>query len=114
VPTNTTILSWASLPTNLILNPGTYYVVVSSLDAGIEWTKPSPILASSVGSVGSPYFSNGPSVNNSFPPASFFVGTGGTQGFQISGNANPVPEPGTMLLVASGLTAGWLRRRRKT
>ncbi|MCL4522582.1 MAG: PEP-CTERM sorting domain-containing protein [Acidobacteria bacterium] len=111
---NTTVLSWAPLSTNLVLGPGTYYLVVSSGDASIEWTMPSPILASTVGSVGSRYSAGPSSVNTQLPPASLFVGGGGTMGFEIVGNANPVPEPATLLLVSSGLAAGWLRRRRKS
>ena len=106
---------WLSIATATTLGPGTYFLVVSSATPNNSgWIRTAGNLPSTVGTVGTTFFTNASNVDLAFAPASNWLGNGVTNvGFEIVGNTNPVPEPGTLALMGSGLAGIWLRRRRK-
>jgi hypothetical protein len=64
-----------SVPVNLSLPPGDYFIVLSSTQQDITqgWLIANTTLPSTVGSVGELFFSLIPNVNVAFPPASAFT-----------------------------------------
>jgi len=107
---------WVSIPVSVTLGAGTYYIVLSTTNSGGGWLQFDTYLPSSVGSVGSYYWSNTATpLDSTFPPASTWntcgPGISCALGFEVVGNTS-VPEPGTLVLLSLGLAAVWCRRRR--
>lgn len=63
-----------SVPTDLNLAPGTYFIVLSSTQNNVlqGWLASNVSLASTVGSVGAKFFTFSSGANPAFPPAGFF------------------------------------------
>ncbi len=104
---------------NLILAPGTYYLVLSSTSSTNPggWGNSSTLLGSNagLGSVAAFLQADTPGqvVDNSFPPDSGFVtnGLGDRLAFQLDGQVG-TPEPATWLLCAAGVALLAARRYR--
>lgn len=110
-------LEWLSSATTLTLAPGNYFLIMSTTTGSSNsgWIRYSGTLGSA-GSVGGTLWTFDLSnVNTGFLPASNWFNCGcGNLGFELVGQpVNPVPEPATLLLVGSGLAAGWLKRRKR-
>jgi hypothetical protein len=108
-----------SIPASLSLGPGTYYLVLSSpgVANGYAWITAFNVLPSNVGTVGQGYYCCFPNPVGIFPPAETFktlagnIVAGPTQFyFALEGQ---VPEPGTLLLLSSGLMGLTAIRRRR-
>lgn len=108
----------------LTLGPGTYYFMVSVSSGGamVEGLHPNYNLVVSTApgvSAGSDYVALDPNYygccaqDMTFPPASNWTYPGNAGDYipmTITG-VSAVPEPGTLLLVATGVIGVWLRRR---
>lgn len=113
-----------SLPTNLVLGPGEYFLLMSSSSLAVSEPGPRPgwllsisTLSNTAGNIGSLLTTQGGSVNSTFAPASSFVPAqfGGLPvpsdilAFQINGTATP--EPDTLFFISAGFV-GLLALRR--
>jgi hypothetical protein len=105
------IESYLTLFSNIELGPGTYYLLLTSGVTGsncVCWALPSSYTythASDVTQNGYNYYSS--SSPNPYPPANSFEFANGLQGqepiYQVTGDADPLPEPGEWPCVALGL-----------
>jgi hypothetical protein len=105
--------SWVDLFTDINLGPGTYYLVLGSVeDRGGGWANTEqPMVSTSSGITYNGSYTASASNNNlSFFPGSNFTDSGGVAvapfQFQVSGDLKPkfVPEPTTLLLLVLSLT----------
>jgi hypothetical protein len=100
-----------TVPLPITLAGGTYYIVLSTSTpppTQAFWPMYGSSLPGTFGSIGGGFETT--VANFAFPPASDWHTM--TTPFEFQVNGSPVPEPATLLLVASGLTGIWLRRRR--
>jgi len=120
--------NFISIPLNLNLGPGAYYIVASTTQANVNmgWESALTYWPSTVGSIGSAYVAStfaSPLLGNpnpSFAPAStwsdysgFYPYTVTVGMFELVGHpASEVPEPATLLLVGSGIASLWVQRKR--
>jgi hypothetical protein len=103
---------WLQVFSGLTLPANTYYLTAYGIgDAGGSW--PELVNPTVVGSLGGEFYANGGGQNSSDPYRSTMNSTVLSMGILVQGDASAVPEPSSMVFVATALTGLILSLRRR-